>query len=320
MSWFIRSNKKSKRPKASKAKRDWKKNQAEYDPQRTWRMLRTTGMMMLAMGLAVGVVFGQRWLAEQVAGERAALPEVVLIDAPPWMRPRTVEQIRQTVAATVDPNPLDQRSLAAAATALGKIAWIEEVQRVTRGYDGRIEVRAVYRAPVAVVEARDGYHLVDAAGVKLPDVYTAQQLDDLHLPVITGVRHAPPAEGWSWAGEDVKAGLKLAMLLGGEAVMRQVQAIDVSNYAGRARNAEPQIKLLTKRDGDDDPSNNPGVGWGRAPGEEGIYEPPAAQKVLMLRRVMRQYGSIDAGGQIVNVFSDTPMIHPLPTLRYTSLP
>lgn len=320
MSWLIRSNKKSKRPKASKAKRDWKKKQAEYDPQRTWRMLRTTGMMVLAVGLIIGAVFGQRWLADQVAGERAALPQVVLIDAPAWMRPNSAEQIRQTVAATVNPNPLDQPSLAAAAEALGRIAWIERVLRVTRGYDGRIEVLAVYRSPVAVVEARDGYHLIDAAAVKLPDVYTAGQLDDLHLPVIAGARLAPPAEGYAWGGEDVKAGLKLALLLGGEPMVRQVKAIDVSNHAGRRSHAEPQIKLLTKRDGDDDPTNNPGVGWGRAPGAEGIYEPPAAQKVLMLRRVLRQYGSIDAGGQIVNVFSDTPMIHPLPTLRYTAMP
>jgi hypothetical protein len=320
MSWFIRSHKKSKRPKASKAKRDWKKKQAEYDPQRTWRILRTTGMMVLAVGLIVGAVFAQRWLAGQVAGDRAALPEVVLIDAPAWMRPNTTEQIRQTVAATVNPNPLDQQSLAAATEALGRIAWIEQVQRVTRSYDGRIEVLAVYRSPVAVVEARDGYHLIDVAAVKLPDVYTAGQLDDLHLPVIAGVRHAPPAEGYAWSGEDVRAGLKLAMLLSGEPMIRQVKAIDVSNHAARRSNAEPQIKLLTRRDGDDDPTNNPGVAWGRAPGAEGVYEPPAAQKVLMLRRVLRQHGSIDAGGQIVSVLSDTPMFRPLPTLRYTAMP
>ncbi len=320
MGWFIRSKSKSSKRSASQAKRAWKKREnREYDPHRSLRFLRTTGMMAGAIALAAGLFFGQRWLANQVASEQSALPQVVLIDAPRWMRPTSAELIRRTVAATVDPDPLNQRSLEAAAEALGRNAWIAEVQRITRRYDGRIEVRAAYRAPVAVIRARDGYHLVDAAAVKLPGVYAFGQLEALGLPVITGVRHAPPAEGWKWAGDDARAGLATAGLLGNEPVVKQVKAIDVTNFGGRRDDRKPQIKLITRLDDDDNPDNNPGVGWGRPPGAEGIYEPPASQKVLMLRRVMRQYGTIDAGGRIVNVFSDTPMIHPAAEVRYTSV-
>ena len=321
MGWFIRSPKKStKRSGASKVKHAWQKKQkTEYDPQRTWRVLRNIGMVAGAIVLIVGAIFGQRWLVADIARSQAAIPQVALLEAPRWMRPSSIEEIRQLVAVTVDPNPLNQQSLDAAARALGKNAWIEQVQRVTRRYDGRIEVRAVYRTPVALIRARDGFHLVDAAGTKLPGVYPFDQLEMLRLPVITGVQHAPPAEGWRWSGDDARAGLAMAILLGPEPLAQQVKAIDVSNFAGRRDLGKPQIKLLTNLGSDGNADTSPGIGWGRAPGNEGIYEPPAAQKVLMLRRVMRQYGAIDAGGQVVDVFTDTPMIHPIAGVRYTSV-
>ncbi len=318
MGWFIRSTKKTNKRTGKAARQTQSKTKPPRDPDQTARMLRRTGMIAGALALVVGLYFGQNWLQKQVATSQAAMPQVVLVDLPVWMRPAATEEITRTVAATVDPDPLNQQSLQVAADALSQNAWIENVQRITRGYDGRVEVHATYRTPVAVIRAADGFHLVDVSATKLPGVYAFSQLEALGLPVITGVRQAPPAEGWTWMGEDARAGLALAMMIVNEPVARQVKAIDVTNYAARRDRRKPQIKLLTVLDRDSNPFNNPGVGWGRPVGEEGIYEPAAQQKMRMLRRVHRQYGSIDAGGQIVDVFADTPMIHPAPLVQYTS--
>lgn len=309
MGWFLSSGSKRK----SKAKKQWKRSQKRREPwdaakSRRWAL--RSLWLLAGIGLIVGSVFGYRHIHDSVARMNAALPSVVMVDAPEWMGPTRTEPMRRTVAATVSPNPMDRNSLELAAAELTRSPWIESVDQIRRGYDGRIEVQATYREPAALVEARDGYHLVDEHARRLPGVYPLSQVGELDLPVLRGVEAAPPVQGHAWAGEDVQAGLRLARYIRGAEFADQVRWIDVSNHDGRVNRGAAYLVLLT---------DEGGVGWGRAPGEEDVHEPPAGYKLAMLRRVAERYrGRIDADGQYVSLLHQTPMIHPRSSVRYTS--
>jgi len=313
MGFFLFGKGKSKSKTKRKPKRDWARGGgASWDPQNTRRTARAAVTAIVLIGLAVGAYFGQDYLKQRVTAQQATLVSVQLQDVPAWLGESRAVDIERTVAAIVDPDPLHRGSLERAAEVLADNAWIEKVRRIERGFDGRVLVHLRYREPVALVGARDGFHLVDARARRLPGVYPYEQVESLGLPAITGVRAAPPAEGQAWAGQDVQAGLKLAMLLSDTPWAAQVRSVDVANHAGRADRSYPHLSVLTRRGT---------VRWGRTPGEESIYEPPVDEKLAMLERIAESYrGSIDAGGRVVDVFLDTPMIHSASAVRYTSMP
>jgi len=223
---------------------------------------------------------------------RSQAPEdrVIIARAPATMSPLLAQRIRSLVAELAGDDPLDQASLQVAHTALSQSPWVRQVYQLRRGSAGRIIVHAAFREPVAVVLALDGYHLVDAEGVRLPGVYRADQLNYLALPVITGVTHAPPPEGAVWPGDELQAGLDLAQLIEGEGYAPQVASYDVSDRdaLGRLR-----LRLITERGM---------VRWGLPPGDERGLEPTSATKLRWLSSVNRRRGSIDAGGKVVDVY------------------
>lgn len=314
MGLFLFGKGKSKPKGKAKPKRQWSKTNAAtgFDATRTYRLVRIATTLVVLAGLGIGVYFGQTYLKQRIAEQQATAVDVHLVDAPAWLGESRIAELESEVAAVVRADPLDRRSLDKAAAMLASNAWVERVRRIDRGYRGRVDVHLIYREPVALVGARDGFHLVDAEARRLPGVYPYQQVKALGLPAITGVSAAPPAEGDPWPGADVRAGLKLAMLLAGTPWAAQVRAVDVANHAGRADRSYPHLSIITA-DGT--------VRWGRTPGEESIYEPPVDEKLAMLERIADSYrGSIDAGGRVVDVFLDTPMIHSESAVRYTAMP
>jgi len=274
------------------------------------RLLRGAGWAAGLVAAAAGLYFAHSRLSEEVAGLRAATPTVVL-DAPPgWLGEARAMEIEQLAAAVVSADPMDRESLAEAAERLSANPWIAAVHRVRRAADGTVHVRASYREPVAVVGAQDGFHLVDREGRRLPGVYPWSQVERLGLPAVVGVATAPPPTGSLWRGEDVRAGIELALLIANQPYGEQVRAVDVTNHGGRVRRDEPQLALVTE---------GGRVRWGRPVGESGVHEPSAARKLAMLERVAEAYGGpIDAGGQVVDVYLDAPMIHQASRVRYTS--
>jgi hypothetical protein len=272
-------------------------------------MWRAVGWAALIGLLVVGWVWGKPALRAQVARARSETPRIDLGRTPGWMSEQILRQLRSTVEPALVPDPFDRLSLREAAADLQASPWVDRVRRVIRRPDGRVEIRAEYREPAALVKARDGYHLIDEQGIRLPLIYEAETAREMGLPVIQGVDRAPPRAGRLWAGGDVQAGLRLAVLVQDQPWAEQVRAIDVNNYGGRRFDARPHLKLLTELDGDGDPRNNPGVRWGRAPGNEQFYEPSAEKKLQHLNQVLRRFRRIDASGQIVDVFGDSVLIH-----------
>lgn len=301
---------KSKRKSRKKSR--WKKRQSSsprFEWAAVWPIVRPILYVLAIVGLGFGGYHGYRTIEQQVGQNATALPQVTFVEPPAWLGPARLSELQQVVSLAVDPNPLDQSSLAEAVALLETNAWIESVQRLSRGYDGRIEVRAAFRQPVALVAARDGYHLVDAKARRLPGVYPHSQLSSLGLPVISGVDAAPCQRGAVWRGADVQAGLRLAMFIGLSEFADQVRRVDVANYAGRTNPATAHLLLHTEQGV---------IHWGRAPGDEGVHEPPAQRKLAMLRQVAARYrGQADAGGQHVSVVHDVPLIRPRAAVRYT---
>jgi len=314
MGLFLFGKSKGKTKAKARPKRQWSKAKADagFDPARTYRLVRTLSTAAVLLALGVGVYYGRNYLEQRIAEQQTATVAVRLIEAPAWLGESRVSEIERAIATIVKTNPLDRASLNEAAAMLADNAWVERVRRITRAYDGQVDAHLTYREPVALVGARDGFHLVDREARRLPGVYPYEQVRTLGLPAITGVQAAPPAEGEPWQGEDVRAGLKLAMLLERSPWADQVRAVDVANHAGRADRSYPHLSIIT-------PEGT--VRWGRTPGEESIYEPPAEEKLAMLERIADSYrGSIDAGGRVVDIYLDTPMIHSRTAVRYTAMP
>lgn len=295
MGWFLTTKKSSRASGGRKAARSSAASPKPWDPKRTLLGVKILLGVGASAGAVVGWVYGEaalkRYAIAMHGGDPVSVEDVVLADAPAWMSPEVRTRVATVVATQVDENPLDGRSLKAAARALGDEPWVAGVERVRRLSTGQIEVRADYRQPMAIVEGRDGYHLVDDMGVRLPGLYYRDQIDRLHLPLITGVAAAPPGKaGQKWPGDDLQAGLELVKLLAGEGYASQIKAYDVAerDHRGRIR-----LALQTERGL---------VRWGLPPGQEQTVEPPAATKMGWLRKVNQARGGIDAGGKIVDVY------------------
>ena len=86
-----------------------------------------------------------------------------------------------------------------------------------------------------------------------------------------------------------------------------VRAIDVSNHNGRLNTQRAHLKALTALDEDKDPFNNPGIEWGKLPGE-GRFEPDAAWKLARIEQEVRKHPKFD--DRVVSVVSE-------PGLSYT---
>ena len=209
-------------------------------------------------------------MAERFA-DKPTVAHVQLTEAPAWMSPALRDQLRRVVAGELSADPMDQASLEAAYSALATNPWVRRLDSVRRTSDGRVAVAAAYREPVALVEARDGYHLVDADGVRLIGPYDRQQLDALAMPVITGVRAAAPRPGERWEGADVAAGLSLVLLLADEPAAEQIVAYDVSSRGPGGR-----LNLLLQTRGEP-------ILWGMPPGQGQPIEPADSVKLQHLR-------------------------------------
>jgi hypothetical protein len=296
MPWLL-TKKKKKSTGGKSAKRGSSASPKPWDPQRTLLVLRVLGGLTVGLGLILGWRFGEQALvryAQRTKAYTVSPDNVILADAPRWMSQAVRMELQSHVAQAVSDKPMDSKSLRQAAGALHRDPWVRQVHQVQRMAQGSVCVRAEYREPVAVVEGRDGYHLIDRAGVCLPGLYFRHQVDRLGLPLITGVASAPPrTAGERWDGAEIDAAVALIHLLRYEPYFGQIKAFDVAERDARGR---VRLTLHTARGM---------VVWGLPPGEEKAVEPDAMIKRQRLRDVARvKSGLIDAGGQVVHVHSE----------------
>lgn len=265
------------------------------------RIMNGTSVVAVVVILCVLWYVADRGLHTYVAqgwAGRTATAQVVLTDAPPWMGESIREQIRKEAATVSSVNPLDQASLESVARVLLGNAWVGAVRQVRRDGNHRLIIDAAYRKPEAVVEGRDGYHLVDAYGVRLPGLYLRHTATRLGVPLVIGTAALPGPVGSVWPGDDLAAGLALVVTLAREPYMNQIRAVDVSR-----RDPMSRIHLVLHTDRGQ-------IRWGLPPGREHPIEPTVEVKKQILAHLAgAHHGAIDAGGRIVDIYDGNILVH-----------
>lgn len=215
--------------------------------------------------------------------------QIVFVDLPPAVSALAEGELRSLVepfTADVWTEETLCRRIGAQVRTSG---WIESLRHVRRKPDGRIEISARYRLPVASVPLGAGVALIDAVGTRLPGTFAHQP----SWPVVVGVKASAPPPGDVWVGEDLQAALDLLAVLGPEEFAPQVAGVDVRNFGGRLDGLLPHIDLLTDRAGGR-------IRWGSAIGRE-VEENAPAQKIALLRTNFHQTGRIDGGYSVIDV-------------------
>ncbi len=227
-------------------------------------------------------------------------PKVVLANRPAWMSDFLNEEIIRSTQPIGLHSAFDRQLLVDAGKALASNPWIKRVKQVRRMYDQKpgdtLEIDCDYRAPAALVKWGQYYWLVDGAGVKLPEQYTAELLPKIvlggdgkiNIRIIDGVSHDPCESGRIWQGDDLAGGLEMARLLAVQDWADQIREIDVSNFGGRRDSREAQIVLVTRF--------GTQVRWGRPPSaKDSFIEVPASQKLAAIETIYRKDSRVDAG-------------------------
>ncbi len=290
MGWFLT------KPKSKKKKRKTKGQ--GWDPARTLAGLKVLGVAAAVVGAAAAWRAGEVALVGYATEHRAVAVtpgNVTLHGTPDWIEGQIAQRLREAVAEVVRSDPFDGRGLTDAAAVLTMDPWVEEVQQVRRTPRG-VEVEATYREPLAMVEARDGFHIIDTQGVRLAGPAYWHALEPSGLPLIINVSAAPPSElGFPWDGAEIEAGVELVKLLRGEPFAPQITMYDVGQRDART----DKLCLVLHTDGG-------AVVWGRPPGDAwAVAEVSTPEKVDRLRRLAETYmGRIDAGGRTVWVHGE----------------
>jgi hypothetical protein len=269
--------------------------------------LHLLGICAFLGGLVYLVDVSKKYIEQQVVGPMGPL-RVALVNKPIWMSDYLAEQIAATVPKNSS-SAFDHDLLVQTVAKLKKNPWVADVRQVRRVYGERpgdtLEVDCEFRAPIAVVKWGQSYWLVDNDGYVLPEKYTDANLEKItvdrdgrtSIRIIDGVHQAPPESGKKWAGADLAAGLDLVKLFYGKLYLDEVTAVDVTNFAGRAKRVDPQIVLQTRYGSK--------IWWGRPLNTKDFFvEIPASRKLEILRAVVQQHGRIDANQAYVDVRYD----------------
>ena len=199
---------------------------------------------------------------------------------PAWVTPEIREEVT-SIDHTVEGEPLSlfrKGVLVRLRETLESSPWVSSVSNLRLHYPttvepGVIEASLRLRAPVAIIKVsvgikvsaggRDFYYLTDGEGLQLGEAYDESPRDWFRIPVITGVDPATviPRIGDHWKAPDVQEGLEVARVLHEGGIHRDfpdrpIEAIDVSNVAGRLRHAESEVVLFCA---------GRSLEWGRSP-------------------------------------------------------
>ena len=257
----------------------------------------------IAVGTMVvgGVIFyGVGTLREEVRRSpsyQVSAQSLRLVKGPAWMTPSILAELN---VASLDPefpdhfSLLDEGMSERIAAAYLRCPWVECVERIVK-HDPRVdpdtpplEVFLKFRRPIAFVQARDGFYLVDDKGVRLPGAYRDPHLGATPLLVIQGVTALPPAVAQKWADAGLLAGVRVAEAVDPRRETFHLTCVDVSNVGGRRDPRDTEIALFT--------ANQTRIKWGKAPTQEAamLQEKTPEEKVAYLDYVYKRLnGQVD---------------------------
>ena len=303
--------------------------------RRPWQIPWVRGVLAACVVGAVAAGIIQSWhyihiYARKIIQQhdKRPLKRIVLLNTPHWLSKSLLDQIAQeavnyTIYNPRHPDyamqlrdPLNGTILKILARhylqdqGVGENAWIKRITFIRRAWTPNaqiIEISAVYRQPAALVDGPTGGYMVSPGGVRLPGLYKANQLSAIQwLVQIIGSQAAPPVAGAHVDSPRIQVALKLIHLLAPQPYYGQIAAINLRNLGGKSSSLAPQITLITRF--------GTQVWWGRAPGQEGFYEVPAARKLESLARIYARFGRIDADRAYVDIRGDQVLV-PKPTTQ-----
>ncbi len=234
-----------------------------------------TRLLLIMTCLAVGAaaLWAMEWSVldrQNSAGKITYRLE--LVDTPGWMSRSLGRELHEDIVPSTDftddslCQQVHQRAMAN--------PWVEKVKEVRRIYNseqknGLVQMRAVYRQPLAKVQYDNKIYFVDRQNVVLPGdsvprwaakigefyrYYTCEEAVPLsarplriHYIVIQGVETAPPAVGQAWEAADLKHGLRLVTLVSKHHWANQVTVADVRNHSKRISESEPELRLYAQQ-------------------------------------------------------------------------
>lgn len=246
-----------------------------------------SGVLIAAGVFTIGRI--EATVVDDLRGRGFADSTLLIVDVPEALRGIADTALIAALTPVFGDDWLEAGLCERLANRAGSVGWVRRVRAVRRRPDGRFEVRCEYRLPMAMVQSRGGFHLVDRQGVRLPGEYSY----DARWMCVHGVSAAPPRPGEVWMGDDLRAGLDLIELVGRRAYGVQIEGVIVDNAQGRVDPRASHLELATDR-----PRGR--IRWGSAPGRE-IEENSVAQKLGILDANFRMTGRIDADHLVIDV-------------------
>jgi hypothetical protein len=272
----------------------------EKQPARGWRILKGTLVALATAVLGCGALFGIDSLRENVRvapGDQMRAESLRLTSGPSWMTPAIRAELDVAVLDPTFParfSLLDEDVCRRIAVAYERCLWVDRVERIVK-HDPRVapsrpplEIQLRFRRPLAFVQTREGFVLVDDQGIRLPGLYGEARLADSRFIVVTGVVTNPPSPGEAWPDPSLQAALKVADAVEPRREAYGLATVDVSNFAGRRDPRDTEIAIFTV--------NGTRIKWGKAPSSQAemLREKSAAQKVEYLDYVYKTlHGQVD---------------------------
>ena len=274
---------------------------ADHNLSVEWLRSGRTWMALAWLGTFAIVANGLHKLEPYVQNIKIGDTAIEWVGTPEWIQSDNWSYVLNDLESRVNLHPetlpYDESVCPWVAEQLDGSPWISQIRRISVLNDGRVRVYADFRKPFAVIE-QDGFaHLIDEAGIRLPELWPSYALNREGWLAIRGVRSPTPAAGRRWGGKDVVAGLKLVRFLYRAELVdtlpfrAEIRAVDVSNFDGRQDPRGGRLRLIT---------TNPEsyIHWGLPPGEEYEIESTAESKLAMLCKLYAIAGALPDAGPI----------------------
>jgi cell division septal protein FtsQ len=228
-------------------------------------------------------------------------------DIPDWVG----EEIKNKVyaAATSESGVEDNQTTAATVqrNIVRLVPWIADVK--VQAAHNSIQITGRWRKPIAVVTAGKNKYFLDTDLVILDYI----PVGDLPVVTVSGLefeKHAP-VPGEVWKGDDLAAALAVltrlermdAAVTPDKPLLREIDRIDVENFAGRKNKRQPHIVLYTK--------DNTQILWGAEIGDwQRHMESPDDDKLAKLYTYYQQYGTL-SGVKYINLRDPSKIYLPI---------
>lgn len=265
---------------------------ASMDRSRRRRLVRGGCLSALAVVFVLAVTTAMARLDAHVEGQlrqRIDRATVTFVDLPQTLTELAIGDLQDSVSDLLGGDWIDDRVCRVMATRLASVAWVDKVGFVRRTGNGRFEISARYRLPVAMVQHEGGFLLIDRVGRRLPGGYNY----DPAWKLIQGVDRRAPEPGERWGSDDVQAALAILAALEEEPFGDEITAVLVENVGGRVDPRRSHVQLATDRVGGR-------ILWGSAPGLE-LEENTMEQKFAILRENHRRTGRADAHHPVIDI-------------------